>query len=143
MSGVERVIFDPVRADFEIDKSAMATMYCGLCRRPVEARRQVGVGTAILAVFTAGLSLLAIPFYSRRCSICKSPAVSQVGPDGPVGDGQLARASALEERLRLAQGDLDAANTEIERLTEELDFYRKLLDDPASRVRDAGSHGDR
>jgi hypothetical protein len=110
----------------------MATMYCALCRRPVEARRQVGVGTAILAVFTMGFSLLAIPFYSRRCSICKSEAVSVVGPDGvPVGNALAGQLVALERRLGQAAGALDAANAEIERLTEERDFYRQLLGDPS------------
>lgn len=111
----------------------MATMYCALCRRPVEARRQVGVGTAILAVFTAGLSLLAIPFYARRCSICRSAAVTATGPDGrPVGDASVARLAAVEQRLRLVEGALEAANTDIERLTEERDFYRQLLGEPTT-----------
>jgi hypothetical protein len=111
----------------------MATMYCALCRRPVEARRQVGVGTAILAVFTAGLSLLAIPFYARRCSICKSAAVSSTGPDGrTVADVSVARVAELERRLSLAQGEMDAASVEIERLTEERDFYRQLLGNPTT-----------
>jgi hypothetical protein len=109
----------------------MATMYCALCRRPVEARRHVGVGTAILAVFTAGLSLLAIPFYARRCSICRSAAVSMTGPDGrTVGDATAAQVAALERRLLLAQGEVDAANAEIGQLTEELAFYRQLHGDP-------------
>jgi hypothetical protein len=42
-------------------------MYCALCRRPVEAGRQVGVGSVVLAFLTGGLSLLAIPFYAKRC----------------------------------------------------------------------------
>ncbi len=113
-------------------------MYCALCRRPVEARRQVGVGSAILAVFTAGLSLLAIPFYARRCSICKSTAVSAIGPDGrPAGDAPSARVAAAEQRLGLAEGELEAAKAEIERLTEERDFYRQLLDDPTRKPNDA------
>jgi hypothetical protein len=117
-------------------------MYCGLCRRPVEARRQVGVGSAILAVFTAGLSLLAIPFYPRRCSICKSTAVSLKGPDGqPMGDVPGARLAALEQRLRLAESELETASTEIERLTTERDFYRQLLGDPATRTRNTEELG--
>jgi hypothetical protein len=110
-------------------------MYCALCRRPVEARRHVGIGTAILAVFTAGLSLLAIPFYAKRCSICRSPAVFMTGPEGRVTGGAAGEAAALERRLSQSQGELEAANAEIEHLTEELDFYRKLLDDPAARRR--------
>ena len=56
----------------------MATMYCELCRRPVEAKRQIGVGTLILVFLTTGFWLLAIPFYRKRCSICKSTAISRV-----------------------------------------------------------------
>jgi hypothetical protein len=114
----------------------MATMFCALCRRPVEARRFVGVGTAILAVFTAGLSLLAIPFYARRCSICRSAAVSMTDPDGrTVGDATAAEVAALERQLRLARGEMEAANAEIEHLTEELDFYRQLLPEPGKTAR--------
>lgn len=90
----------------------------------------MGVGTAILAVFTAGLSLLAIPFYVKRCSICRSPAVSVTGPDGRVRSGAADQAGTLGRQLGEAQGELEAANAEIEHLTEELEFYRKLLDDP-------------
>jgi hypothetical protein len=117
-------------------EGSLATMYCALCRRAVEARRHVGVGTAILAVFTAGLSLLAIPFYAKRCSICRSPAVSAIGPEGQVAGGAAGPAETLERRLSQAQGELDSANSEIEHLTEELDFYRKLIDEPARRDRD-------
>lgn len=108
----------------------MATMYCALCHRPVEARRHVGIGTAILAVFTAGLSLLAIPFYARRCSICRSAAVSMTDPDGrSVGDTAAARSPELEQRLSRTIGDLEAAHAEIEQLNEELEFFRQLLPD--------------
>jgi hypothetical protein len=120
----------------------MATMYCALCRRPVEARRQVGVGTAILAVFTAGLSLLAIPFYARRCAICKSAAVSSAGPDGrAMTDATVERVAELEHRLSLAHGEMEAASAEIERLTAERDFYRQLLGDPTPRSGDRPGGG--
>lgn len=58
----------------------MATMYCNLCRRPVEAKRSIGVGTLLLAVLTGGVWLLTIPFYGKRCSICKSKAVTTAPP---------------------------------------------------------------
>jgi hypothetical protein len=117
-------------------------MYCGLCRRAVEARRQVGVGTAILAVFTAGLSLLAIPFYPQRCSICKSAAVFTKAPDGePVANASATRLGALEQRLRVAESELETASAEIDRLTTERDFYRQLLGDPATRTRNTGELG--
>jgi len=54
-------------------------MYCNLCKRPVDARRQIGVGTLLLVLITGGLWLFLIPFYSKRCSICKSTALSKTG----------------------------------------------------------------
>ena len=54
----------------------MSTMYCNLCKRPVEAKRNIGIGSLILIVLTFGVWLLAIPFYSKRCAICKSDSLS-------------------------------------------------------------------
>ena len=54
----------------------MSTMYCNLCKRHVEAKRIIGIGSLILIVLTGGFWLLAIPFYSKRCAICKSDALS-------------------------------------------------------------------
>jgi hypothetical protein len=100
------------------------------------------VGTAILAVFTAGLSLLAIPFYPQRCSICKSAAVFTKAPDGePVANASATRLGALEQRLRVAESELETASAEIDRLTTERDFYRQLLGDPATRTRNTGELG--
>jgi hypothetical protein len=115
----------------------MPTMYCALCGRPVEARRQIGVGTVVLAVVTAGLSLLAIPFYAKRCSICRSSAVSLTVPGSPMiaGGATAARIADLEQRLNRTATDLEAANHELDRLRTERDFYRQLLDDPARRAR--------
>ena len=109
----------------------MATMYCSLCRRPVDARRQIGAGTIIVGVLTAGFSLLAIPFYSKRCSICKSAAVSDVDPNTVLAAGSPARISHMEHRLRLTEAELDVANSELDRLRTERDFYRELLGDRA------------
>jgi len=121
----------------------MATMYCALCNRPVEARRQIGIGTIALAVVTAGLSLVAVPFYPKRCSICKSAAVSLSPPLGAAGaaDGPAARLAELEKRLSLVEQELESNGVQLRRLTTERDFYRQLLDNPASR--EAGRHGSR
>jgi hypothetical protein len=122
----------------------MPTMYCALCDRPVEARRQIGAGTVVLAVVSVGLSLLAVPFYARRCSICKSTAVSMTAP----GQGLVARAASsparladLEQRLRSTEGDLEAAMVELERLRTERDFYRQLVGDPAAREKGRAGSG--
>jgi len=50
----------------------MATKYCVNCDRVIEAKRQIGVGTFILAILTGGLWLILIPFYSKRCPMCHS-----------------------------------------------------------------------
>ena len=56
----------------------MATKYCTLCERSVEAKRVIGVGTLILVLITGGLWLPIIFFYGKRCSICKSKALSDI-----------------------------------------------------------------
>jgi hypothetical protein len=50
----------------------MTIKHCVLCDRKVSAQRQIGVGTLILVILTAGLWLIAIPFYEERCPICKA-----------------------------------------------------------------------
>lgn len=122
-SGKRRRRNSPIRAGI------MATMYCALCGRPVEAKRQIGAGTIILAVVTGGLWLVAIPFYQKRCSICRSAAVSWTPP------AATGRISAVEERLTRTEGELEAANAELDRLRQERDFYRDLLGDRALRER--------
>ncbi len=126
----------------------MATMYCALCRRPVDAGRRIGLGTIVLAVLTGGLWLLAIPFYEKRCAICRSGAVSATAPDGKIGDGASplaerqtleARIADLEQRLSLTEGEVEAASVEIERLRAERDFDRQLLGNPAARQKKEGS----
>ena len=105
----------------------MATMYCALCNRPVEANRRIGAGTVVLAVITGGLWVLAIPFYPKRCAICESTAVTQTGPSGGAFGGKM---EEFEQRLSLAEGELEAAHVEIDRLKAEQQFYRQLLGAP-------------
>ena len=50
----------------------MSIKHCVLCDRSVEPKRQIGVGTFLLAVITGGFWLLLIPFYTKKCPICKS-----------------------------------------------------------------------
>ncbi len=63
-------------------------MYCNLCKRPVEAKRNLGIGTLLLVVLTAGIWLIAIPFYSKRCAICKSDALSNSEPSSGSASSQ-------------------------------------------------------
>jgi hypothetical protein len=114
-------------------------MYCALCRRPVEARRQIGLGTVVLAVISAGISLLAVPFYSKRCSICKSAAVSLRAPDGgelASGAAPLAQLTDLKHRLTRMEAELEESGVELERVRTERDFYRQLLGEPPAEPRD-------
>ena len=116
-------------------------MYCHLCARPVEAGRQIGTGTIVLAVFTGGLSLLAVPFYAKRCPICKSSAVTESLPDGrPAHQGatpalQIAR---LEEQLGHARGEVELLTSELHEVRTERDFYRQLLGDRAPEEQGKG-----
>ncbi|MGD8278235.1 MAG: hypothetical protein PVH00_09425 [Gemmatimonadota bacterium] len=111
----------------------------------MEAKRQVGAGTIALGVVTGGLWFLAIPFYRKRCCICRSTAVSATMPDpenasravSPADYSQAmqARLADLERRLSLTETELEAAVTRLERLGTEQDFYRQLLEDPDARRR--------
>lgn len=58
----------------------MTIKYCNLCERAVEAKRVIGVGTLILCVLTGGLWLFTIPFYSKRCAICKADVLTDSKP---------------------------------------------------------------
>ncbi len=55
----------------------MATLYCNLCERMVEAKRHVGIGTLILVILTGLIWVIVIPFYQKKCSICKSPVLTK------------------------------------------------------------------
>lgn len=46
--------------------------YCHTCNISVEPKRQIGVGSLLLFLVTCGLSIFAIPFYSKRCPTCKN-----------------------------------------------------------------------
>jgi hypothetical protein len=66
---------------------------CRACDRKVAFRRHYGAGTAVLFLATAGLWLLAMPFYPVRCHICGGPpdrakALRQafaIKPSSPLG----------------------------------------------------------
>jgi hypothetical protein len=116
----------------------MSTMFCTLCRRPVEARRYIGAGTVIIAVVSAGLSLLAIPFYKKRCAICGSTALSANAGVAAIAPEHV---EDMERRLRFAEGELEATTAELDRVRTERDFYRQLLGDPGTRGIDPPAKG--
>lgn len=63
----------------------MAAKYCNMCQRPVEPKRVIGVGTLLLAILTAGLALLLIPFYQKRCPVCKGSSLTDKPEPGQDG----------------------------------------------------------
>jgi hypothetical protein len=104
----------------------MTIMYCILCDRPVEATRRIGGWTYFCGFMTAGLSLLAIPFYRRRCPICMGKALA------PIEGADMARLSRpglgdLEQRLAAAEQQRDSISEELDRVVTERDFYRDLV----------------
>ena len=48
----------------------MISAFCPSCNRVTGHKRALGWGTFFAAGLTAGVWLLAIPFYQKRCMIC-------------------------------------------------------------------------
>jgi len=48
----------------------MQTAYCPDCGKVTGHKRAMGKGTLIAALLTLGISLLAIPRYPLRCTVC-------------------------------------------------------------------------
>jgi hypothetical protein len=48
----------------------MQVAFCANCGKHTGHKRSIGVGTALGALVTVGLSLLAVPFYPKRCIVC-------------------------------------------------------------------------
>ncbi len=59
---------------------------CMMCQRDVQTRRKIGAGSLILVLVTAGLWILAIPFYRQRCPICSGSMFSGVEQGTAVAD---------------------------------------------------------
>jgi hypothetical protein len=55
----------------------VALGYCVLCQRNVPLSRNFGSGSLIAVLVTCGAWLFAMPFYSRRCTICKGATISR------------------------------------------------------------------
>jgi hypothetical protein len=55
----------------------MSIKYCELCKREVEPRRQIGVGTLLMVFITFGMWLFLIPLYSKKCPICKGEQLTK------------------------------------------------------------------
>ena len=49
----------------------MSIKKCVHCDKQIDAKRNIGIGSLILVLVTAGLWILVIPFYKKRCPICK------------------------------------------------------------------------
>ena len=59
---------------------------CMMCQRDVQTRRKIGAGSVILVLVTAGLWILAIPFYRQRCPICSGSMFGEVEQGTAVAD---------------------------------------------------------
>jgi len=112
----------------------MAAMHCALCDCAVEARRRIGAGTVFFAVITAGLSLLAVPFYRKRCPICGSTALSFGRPGIGAGSAPGRHVAELEGRLGALEGELERSQAELDQVRTEREFYRQLLGDPPGEI---------
>ena len=103
----------------------MSVVYCALCERPVEASRLIRGRTYLWAFLSAGLSLLAIPFYRKRCPICMGKSLV------PIPAEELARLyragrPELENRLVFVEEQMGRISEELDRVEAERDFYRDL-----------------
>lgn len=58
--------------------------YCSVCEKNVDAKRNIGIGSLIGIIVTMGFWLIAIPFYGKRCPLCKN---SQL--EAPKSDASL------------------------------------------------------
>ena len=56
----------------------MSLKYCALCKRNVEPKRAIGIGTLLLVLCTFGFWLLLIPLYRKKCPICKTTLLSNI-----------------------------------------------------------------
>ncbi len=59
---------------------------CMMCQRDVQTRRKIGAGSVILVLVTAGVWILAIPFYRQRCPICSGSMFAGIEEGTAVAD---------------------------------------------------------
>jgi hypothetical protein len=48
----------------------MQISHCANCGKSTGHKRNIGIGTLLGALVTCGFSLLAVPFYPKRCILC-------------------------------------------------------------------------
>jgi len=75
----------------------MAQQYCISCKRNVDTRRKIGIGTFIMVIITGFFWLLAIPFYSKRCPICEGTNFKSVSSAEKAEKKTLEAESALDK----------------------------------------------
>ncbi len=51
----------------------MELTFCPACEHKRGFKRDIGIGTLIAVIGTAGLWLVAIPLYPKRCIVCGYP----------------------------------------------------------------------
>lgn len=98
--------------------------WCDLCRRNVEPKRKIGVGTLIAILFTGFIWLLLIPFYKKRCPVCGGTHLSAPhgdtdhpghGYQGGTTDGlqRLELLAKLKDNGSLTQDEYDQQKAKI------------------------------
>ena len=65
--------------DSSIKRFVSGVSYCKHCQRDVQPKRHIGVGTLILVLLTGFIWIIFIPFYQKRCPICKGSSLSLSG----------------------------------------------------------------
>jgi hypothetical protein len=71
----------------------MSKRLCMDCKRVVTAKRVIGIGTLLLVIITGGFALSLLPFYRKRCPICKGTDLKRrrrldgYQPEEKVGSG--------------------------------------------------------
>lgn len=74
----------------------MKVAFCANCAKYTGHKRSIGVGTALGAVVTGGVSLLAVPAYGERCVICglTESEATQAAAKAAITPAQAAQAAA-------------------------------------------------
>lgn len=75
----------------------MSLKYCALCKRNVEPRRKFGIGTIIMILLTGLLWILVLPFYRKRCPICKTTLLS--GVENSIEDKKVDEIQIIETSI--------------------------------------------
>lgn len=63
----------------------MEYSFCPNCGKDTGHKRAIGMGTLLGGACTLGMSILAVPFYPKRCIVCGRKSSEQDEPAPPTG----------------------------------------------------------